>query len=271
MSTLLSKPYTHLYSEFYKGIGPEGPYYLVRYLFDSWADSDAIPNEMMGLSYRIGSATVRNSPHQHPLSPNLFCQSARVIGNGRPFLNALGFPSYQDGFVVEAYYGASIPQGLLVDPGNLNQIDPSTLILWCTQELDFDTEVVVFPSGRTQWLSDGKKALVPVQQQISLTTMQLTFHRVPYLPTPTIRSLRGKTNNATFLNASAGKVLFRGARTTREATSDGTTTQRLTLVLVERERDWNEELRKPGVWDTIVDDVGNYRYTQADFTPLVQF
>ncbi len=271
MGTSVSKSYTHLCADFYKGSGPEGPYYLVRYMFNSWADADAIVNELMGLSYRVGGTTIRNTPHQHPLSPNLFCQGARVVGVGRPALNALGFPGFDQGFVIEANYGISIPQGLLVDPNRDHQIDTTNPpILWCTQELDFDTEVILIPQGFSQWLSDSKVVNVPVQVQVGITTMTLTFHRVPYLPTASIRSLRGKINSSTFLNASAETVLFRGAKTTREGTSDGSVSQRVTLVFQERDQSWNKTLRKPNVWDTIVNDVGDPRYTSANLGPLIQ-
>lgn len=271
MSTTLPYTNAHLVDDFYKGIDQAGPYYLVRYLFDDWSQSDAVVNSLLGYTQRIGGATVRTSPHQHPLSPNLFCVNARVVPASTPSLSGTGYPDFGHGsYVVEAEYRAYTPQsGLLYDPTGAGQIDTTTPILWCTQELDHDTEVVTFPNYSLQWLSDGKKTNAPAQTLICKTVMTLTFHRLPYMPTSLIRSLRGKTNNATFLGAAAGKVLFLGGKTVRDFNTDGTVTQRATLTFVERDHDWNDELRKPTVWDTLVDDVGNYRYSQGNLGSLI--
>lgn len=265
--------HAHMTADFYKGADAQGPYYVVQYLFDDWADSDQVVNELMGIAYRVGSTTVRLPPHQHPLSPNLYCQSARVVGQGSPVLNAPGLPAYDGGFVVEAEYRTSVGQGLILpadDPSNLHQIDPTTPVLWCTQELDFATEAITVPDHAYLWTSDLTLADTPVKIETSVTTMSLTFHRLPYLPMTAVRAKRGKVNDATFLGAAAGTVLFVGAKTTREVTTDGAVTQRVQLVFKEREHPWNYFFRKDKfLFEDLVDAVGGRAYASTDLGPLV--
>ena len=259
-----------------KGIDGEGPFYTVSYYFADWSDSDLVANELTGTTRRVGTSTIRVPPHQHPLSPNLCCSDVRIEGLGAPILNSSGLPSYSNGFFAHCTYRVPKFQPYAEqDPGNKHQIDPDTPILWCTQELDFDVETYIHDeSGKYVWETgdslNGKPSDVPIKVTIGITTMTLTYHKLPYLPMTVVRSLRNKINNATFLGVDPYKLLFVGAKTTRELDTSGDISQRVTMVFKERDVDWRSFLRRDKIdWAKVKDSSGNYTFASADFTPLV--
>lgn len=272
MSTTLSKRYAHCWDECYKGFDEQGLFYRVRYYFDDWADSDQILAELIGTQTYDGTSVVRNVPHQHPLNPYLYCRSAEIVGSGPPALNTNGYPSYTGGFFVSAVYRPAIWSGSFsTSPQELyQQIDPATPVLWCTQELDFDTEIYTVPNHSYKFASDNKLAGIPVKLTLGITTMRLTFHSLPYLPATQLRAARGRVNTTTFLGAGAGFVLFRGGQTRRESASDGSTVQQVTLILQERDVEWNKVPRKDSLtWDTLTDGSGNNMFKTYDLNKLL--
>jgi hypothetical protein len=268
----LSYSYAHAWESMYKGIDEQGPYYSVSYYFSDWANSDAVANELRGYTQRAGTYTLRIPPHTHPLSQNLSCTDVRIEGCGAPVLNSSGLPYYSGGFLAHCTYRSItyVPTGSQ-DPGNQNQIDPATPILWCSQEFDYRTERLPYADGKYKW-SDNTPTSVPIDERYGVSTLVLTYHQLPYMPSSVIRSLRGKLNNATFLGASTGCVLFEGGKTFREFNTDGTISNRCTLIFQERDQDWRKFLKDDGTlttWDFIKRGNGDYLFELADFTPLI--
>lgn len=271
MGTILPD-HSHLYADYSKGVDSQGPYVLAQYYFDDYADSNAVLDALKGTVTRVGDSTFRSLPHQHELYPWLFCVSARCVGLGPPRKNAAGLPDYAGGFTIEAEYRSGVGEAIPAPGGqeNAHQIDPADPILWCTQELDFATEAVVVPSHSYKWLGDNTLAEVPVKVEVPLITCVLTFHRLPYLPMTRIRQKVGKTNSDRVLGANAGTILFPGARTTREVSTDGTIVQKVQLVFKEKPTGWNTFLRKDKfVWDTLVDAQGRRPYQSTTFRELL--
>lgn len=279
MGTSLSVNIAHAWDTMTKGVDNQGAYYQVGYYVSDWSLADQVANELLGYSQRVGSTTVRTGPHQHPLSPNLCCQDVQIEGVGAPVLNSSGLPVYSAGFMARCTYRApAFTPYQEQDPGNQHQIDPTAApILWCTQELEFDTETIVHDQHKYVWEIvgadpnglNGKTTEIPVTVKLGVTTMTLTYHQLPYLPMSSVRSLRNKVNNATFLGVAAGKLLFLGGKSTREQNTQGDIVQRVTLVFKERDEDWRAFLRKDLVlWAKIKDSSGNYVLSAADFTPL---
>jgi hypothetical protein len=277
MPTGLSFNYAHAWDSMTKGIDSNGPYYSVSYYFDDWSVSDQVVNELMGITQRTGESTIRTGPHQHPLSPNLCCADVQLEGMGVPVLNSQGVPNYSGGFFAHCTYRVPpYQQYQTQDPANNHQIDPDNPILWCTQELDFDTEVYISETAKYIWETDsgidpldGKRTDVPVKVTLGVTTMTLTYHRLPYLPMGMVRTLRNKVNSSTFMGVAAGKLLFLGGKTTREINNDGEITQRVTLVFKERDQDWRKFLRPDEIgWAKIKDASSNYVFSSADLSPL---
>lgn len=266
----------HTINYFSKGIDHHGPYYKVEYLINSYADADRFMNALRGFVTQYGGVsgfTTKTGPHQHPLSPNLFCMSAELVeGLGTPTTNLNGYPSYSGGALIRAEYRPWVGGDFTPQPQNC--IDQSTPILWCTQELDFTVESYLIPKATLVWTSDNVPTDVAFKKDISIVIMSLTFHRLPYLPMGTVRGLVGTINSGTFLGEPKGQVLFTGAQTTREMDTSGTIVQKVQLVFKRREADWNMMIRPSTMAFATVgyNAGGSYLspYNYQDFTPLLQ-
>lgn len=271
---IAGKDYVHQWSDMYKGIDAQGPYYDVVYKFDSWADADAVANAMAGYTVRLGSFTSRVAPHQHPLSPNLYCSGLRIAGVGQPVLNSNGLPNYSQGFTVTTQYRAVTSTGQFNyadDPQYLHQIDSATPILWCTQEIDSTTQILSLSNHQYKFKTSGKLTGIPQPVRIHMTIMRLTFHKVPYLPMGAFRNYRNKINSVLFLGAPAGSVLFNRYNTVREASTDGTMNQRVTVEFHERDQHWND-MPNPelcNAFDRVEDSLGNSFLQSADLNAVI--
>lgn len=271
MSVLSEIAFAHSIEYMTKGIDGQGPYYDVKYVIDDWDQSDSFVNALLGY-------TGQGTPHRHPLSQNLVCTEAAATGLGRPVLSSEGTPAYDAGALITARYrcpAVAMGGGLFEardDPGYLHQIDPGQPILWCTQELDYEDEIFTYPAGYLKWESDDRKINSPTTVSRSLTIMSLTFHRLPYLPTTRIKAARGKINEKVFLGADPFRVLFKGAKTQRDYDTAGNVVQKVQMVFVEREENWQKMLRDDKfVWDYVVDQDGGNRFGTYDHNLLVRF
>ena len=276
MSTSLPFPYVHTIRYFSKGMDQQSAYYKVEYLIDSYADTDAMVNALLGQRTSTGLVITSISPHQHPLSPNLFCKSADVLeGLGAPALNALGYPGYQGGALIRCEY-RPLTWDVVSQPQN--SFDPSgeTPVTWATQELDFGSETYTVGRATYKYQAgpagvNGQASQVPVKIVVPVTTMVLTYERTPYMPMTLVRSLRFRVNTTTFLGRSAGLVRFDGCRTTRQFNSDGTICQKTQFIFQERDAayPWNSLPNTVDLsWNLVQDVNGNTMFQTADLTPL---
>jgi hypothetical protein len=273
MATTLPIQYSHLLEGFTKGIDQGGPFYRVIYKILNWQDTDLFCNALMGYARATGSpgnfTVTRGVPHQHPLSPNLFCVSATVIqGLGSPILSPTGYPNYDGGAFIQAEYRT--PPFNFGPAGNgydlNNQIDPGTPIAWCTQELDHGTE--------TMTVDQVDKSKPPAKINVPLTILKLTFHKLPYMPVTVVRAARGCVNSTTFLGSAAGLVVFKGATTHREFNTDGSVVQEVAMSFYERPAafPWNSgpSPANPYTWIAVTDSNGNKPYLSYDLNLLLQ-
>jgi hypothetical protein len=271
MATTLPIQYSHLLEGFTKGIDQGGPFYRVIYKILNWQDTDLFCNALMGYARVTGTpgnfTVTRGVPHQHPLSPNLYCISATVVqGLGTPVLSPTGYPNYDGGAFIQAEYRCA-PFNFGGGQDLNNQIDPATPLAWCTQELDHATE--------TFTVDQADKTKPPAKIQVPITILNLTFHKLPYLPTPQMRLLRGRVNSTPFLGAGTGQVLFKGGSTHREFNVDGTVVQELKMTFYERDSNflWNSgpSPANPYTWTPVTDSNNNRPFLLADLNPLLQF
>jgi hypothetical protein len=277
MSQTLSFNYAHSWTDITKGADQNGPFYEVDFIIqgDWQKDGDTAVNELLGYTSGPSGAASYIPAFQYPLSPNLLCVSAHIVsGIGSPNLNANGYPSFSTGFVVRARFQATpwSPYGS-IDPDNLQGIDQGTPIPYCTQDLDFEctTQGASTTKGYT-WQSDATVVGIPLQLKGWSTVMTLTFHTVPFLNSPLIRSLRGNVNNAAFLGGAVGCILFRGARSSLGLQSNGTYARTLQLVLIENNNPWNQIVRpSTGKLDTPLDGNSNPFYSSANLSQLLSF
>jgi hypothetical protein len=280
--------FVHSVQYFEKGIDQQGPFYEVEYQIEDWEDADDFINALLGISTYSGTSTTYGTPHRHPLSPNLMCAAARCVGRGRPTLgggSGFGFPDYQDGAVIRATYRSPVASGAVGgggviapgdDPGWLHQISRSDPILWCTQEIDYLTETLAVESHRYTYQTSGRPLDSPLQIDIPVQVMYLTFHQIPYLPASAIRSRQNKLNSAVFLGCAAETVMFVGARTRREWDTAGGLKQQVMMEFRYRPYSWNKVLlpdklpQDADAFDYVRGPGGGYRYGLADHRDLVK-
>jgi hypothetical protein len=283
MSTNYIVATAHTIEYFSKGIDQQSPYMHVQYYIQNYSDTDRFINALMGAGSITGPITggtvTRNTPHQHPLSTNLFCINAGLVqGLGNAVLNANGYPDFDGGALINAEYRPLSWDA--ITPDQNNSIDPTTSILYCTQEIDFSTETMTIFDHEFKFSAGtglGSKTGVPAKFSIPITHLSLTFHDLPYMPMTAVRSLRGKVNTVQFLGSPPGTVLFRGCRTRRQFNSDGSVVQEVQMSFDERSslHPWNSLPSKATlVWNPVTDDGttgGNKMFEVGDLNPLVQF
>ena len=210
----LTVNYAHSWTEIRKGIDSQGPYYkVVYYIQQPWSTGDLVVNELLGYASKTGGSIYWQGPHQYPLDPTgrSLCCEASVIGVGAPDLNSDGYPAYDNGFFVEALYRVpTIPMYAANDPENLMGIDPATPLLWASQDMDFSTDYILLDRSAYTFASDSKKSNVPVRIKSNIIIFDITFHRVPYMPTSLVTSAGGCVNSTTFMSGGVGKILFKG-------------------------------------------------------------
>lgn len=273
---------------FEKGIDEQGPYYLVQYYILNWQDSDIFINALLGYTTNTSSGTggvIKRSPHAYPLSPNLLCRRARAIAPGCAKLGTSGLPDFYGGALIQAEYRAPQWQAY---PNQQELIDPSTPLLFCTQEIEHATETYTLPKRKMTFDSTHSNSdiingtafsagTVQTEQdfriRVPVTNLTLTFHLSPnlYVATNTIRQIRGCVNSRTFLGASPQCVLFRGCRTVRNYDAAGNVVQEIQLTFAERDPSqiWNS-LPDPSslIWKP-VGISGIMPYPSADFNQYI--
>lgn len=279
MSTTLPVPYYHTIRYFSKGMDAQGAYYKVEYLINNYTDTDTMVNALMGQRTATGLVINSFSPHQHPLSPNLYCKSADVLeGLNGPTLNSLGYPGYNGGALIRCEYRPLMFDVVSQPEQSFDQsgLEP---IVWATQELDFGSQIYTINRATYMYTSgpagvNGKPSQVPVKIEVPLTTLVLTYERTPYMPMVAARALRKRVNTMTFLGAAPGLVLFDGCKTTRQFNADGSIAQKIQMIFQERDAlyPWNSLPNTVDLsWNNVEDTNGNGPYQVADLTPLASF
>ncbi len=281
-TTTLPVGYAHTIEYFEKGIDAEGPYYKVNYLIANWSDADLMANSLLGYTSISGNAQTgvitKRSPHQHPLSTNLFCRSARIKGVGKPVLSPGGLPSYAGGATLECEYRPMTTMAFQTTPAEAAlQTDPGTAPLFCTQEVDLTTEMYTIPNTQLRFRSTTRNVPVPFRLHVPVGHLQFTFHKLAYNPwSGPFRALRGKVNSGTFLGCDENCVLFKSAKIIRDWDESGNATMKLMLTFSERPplAHWNmlpDPTSATFAWAVVEGPGGASPYDTADLSPLLNF
>jgi hypothetical protein len=160
------------------------------------------------------------------------------------------------------------------DPNNSFSPNPqeNEALQYATQEIDFDIESMDLPNKFLRFASDNKKIDSPMQTQVSIIKMKLTWHKLPYFPVTLLKDYVGTLNNATWLGNSRGLVLFEGANTTREMDSEGNIVQKMAMTFKIKPIDWNMRIR-PDVpaFDMVTSETDSTwtPYTYRDFSAFL--
>lgn len=242
---------------FEEAIDQAGPHAIKAYLCD-WSSRYSVANGLVGFSSVSGSGDVPTAtivpPHLYPESKNMYCHTVSIRGGGKP---TQGTKQIQwEKAIVTANYGVA-QWGAIDDPSGANQFSPDEKFVYATQELDFGGEYITIPNQAYEYF-DGTTRTKTGQDFgifVPIIELNLTFHRLPYLPMGSARTaVQSPLNDRTFLGAAAGTVRFNGCRTKRTASSDGTIVQEVTFSFSHRPTaDWNYGIHPTtGAWTKIV-------------------
>jgi hypothetical protein len=263
-----------MWDGFKKGIDIQrGPFIEQTYLTDFWADTNAIVNVIMGSTSSSASGPAIHVPgFPCPTSLNLTCMDAYVIGEAE-------YNTYDGGHAafnlpkIHVIYGIRSWEQVATDDPQGMQSFPSTTgpTTYAIHAMDFGTESVKIPGSAYTFAGTSTVPFdVPAVVHIGVCTLSVELKKVPYLPSITILNLIGKVNNDTFFGAPLGRVLFLGARTSKEFESDGTRVQNVSYSFKYRAHSWNRFLHpKTAKWSLIEDVDGDPPYEYADLRPLI--
>lgn len=129
------------------------------------------------------------------------------------------------------------------------------------------------PVAARSWKWQGSSVSVPEdlcpRLLVAAEDIVLNWQRVPRPPWDAMRDLRGRINDATFLNYPAGQVLFVGARSRSELRFGSDPLWRVEYRFQARSEAWNKQYRDaPAGWQGIEDGDGNPLYETGDFSQL---
>jgi hypothetical protein len=229
-----------------EGVREGGPYAVKKYLCD-WGSRYQLANAFLGLVNGSGGKTPSvtfQKPQQYPESRNMWAREIAIKGVGQPTQGPLQlqFPKA----IITVNYG--VPQfGYLQYPDQ--NLDPSKPYIYATQEIHFSREMVAIDNSSCT-LANGHSlnTTIPYSFPLPVANLTIQLHKVPYLPWAQIwDSMQNPLNDSTFLGVDRGYLMFNGADTHEEASTDGTYVQELTL---------NFSARGILAWDEMFDPDG---------------
>lgn len=257
----------------------------------AWDDWPAMVRELIGHYELVGSQARFSAPLEFPGVGNLVVAEISVepFDPGNPEGSELAslsaganrYPAA--GARIAATY-RTLFDSTLAARSDLPAVPAGTYLTYDGQ-LSAEFQAV---AGRTwHWTAAGNPPLAPDQNPALLVpsgSFHLSWLRVALPPWQKIRELRGRVNNATFVGAPAGTVMFLGATVDRQfpfSPSGGFWS--VTYSFAEKAialsgggtAGWNHQYKETPVsgqhWIAIADDSGNAPYPQADFSQLFQF
>jgi hypothetical protein len=264
----------------------------VRTFRVAWNDWPAFARELVG-SYRlVGGAYHFVEPLSFPGMPNMVVDELEV----RPF-----GPTAPDGSQVSSLVsgtnryptgGASVRATYVTqfDRNNLPRADLPSVpkATYLTFRADLGVEYLSVPARVWHWDDAPLNTPLPPDASpgilVPQSRFELIWHRVPLPPWSKIRELRGKVNDAAFLGAPAGTVLFLGARIYRQFQFiENGGYWRVAYAFQENTKElstgskvgWNYYYKESAVsgehWVAIRDNDGNLPYESGSLTQLFQF
>lgn len=114
-------------------------------------------------------------------------------------------------------------------------------------------------------------AQIPSRQVVLVNLTWQIFNQLS-LPTATLQAYAGSVNNATFLGAAAGQVMFAGAKTNRRMNTQGVEAWDITYPFLYNSvtAGWNGVYNpNTGNFEKIVDQNGNPPFTEMNLSTLV--
>jgi hypothetical protein len=195
-----------------------GPYGMTaqRQLICAWQDRNTFVQEILGSGYVFGGT----SPVSYPGVADVLATSVQVVPLTDDMIKqtlsglTTGLNSYHGFAKVTVKYILASSSAL--STGVLQEVAPQTYLTY-RMELGYDS--VTFPGGDLL-LPGNPQVTFPADAQgtlqLPVTHHRLTWHRVLNPPWTAIRQTSGAWNDAEFLGAAAGTLLFDGANAERE-------------------------------------------------------
>lgn len=221
-----------------------------------WAEQQALTASMLGGAFVVGDVASIISPMSFPRYAGMFCRSCHVRmvpGNG--------------GLSRDAKYLVATTYARVEATFSFEELDTGN------EQVEYSAQVLTVPNNFFMWQSSGKQIISNESPGIIIPRVQMktTKNYLANIPVGTIMSLLGKVNASTFLGNAAETVLYMGASSNRQFTTNGSRMWSLTQTMLARPfLGWNMFLNPDtGAPDRIVTTVGsNPAYALADFTPL---
>jgi hypothetical protein len=232
-----------------------------RVIVCAWPDRVTLINTLLGGVTIVNNAPVNNAPASYPDAPWLYCQDCELLDLIGPYnigsQGMLGANMVRYRFIYK-------PLEALVDGQEIG-----------AENLDVSSQFLTLQPGSLQWQSHQSPILGAGTPGLHVT--QATFTKevrsLPTLPSNVIFSLAGTVNDATFLGADTGKLLFGGLHSTRRFIVGGTLNWDVTWILKFRSIPWNQAYRPPNgtsgaSFETFQLADGSAVYPTADFTQM---
>ena len=268
--------------------GPEGVA-AERHLLCAWNDRRALVQELLGDGYEFGGQSRAN----YPGAAAILAIRTRVEAFGDDLVKQ-NLTQLTEG--LNAYHGfakVTVCYELLV-PADRGDLPAAPKGSFLTYRMGRDWETLVLPGDDLVWEaqpatpapSDAAGTLrIPVAEH------RLTWHRAVNPPWDAMRAATGTVNDAVFLGAPAGTLLFDGATAEREFLrisdlDEADFAWRIELVFRERAAKilipevvagWNHQYRAEPTdaagWDRLHSDAvsGHFVYRESDFNRLLEY
>lgn len=264
-----------LWDGYREGVSQQGPWIEKSYVVEDYSKRQAVINALRGTISLSGGSTLSVPPHACPESPNIYCTDAYSEPQGEVCGYDGGRPVFAHA-IIRARYGV-VPYNPVatIDPNGNNSFpnddNPNQPFTYALCRMRISSEIVRIPgSAYTFHTAPNKPVDSPVGISVGVADLVFTRRFVPTLPMELILSKINGINNAVMFGQPIGTIMFRGADTEEDWSSDGKKTTNLVLYFKWREHDWNKQHRPDEAsWDKIKDSFGNNPYTYRDLKPLL--
>ncbi|MBN2581410.1 MAG: hypothetical protein JXB10_20685 [Pirellulales bacterium] len=208
----MTTPFKELAGSPRESFGPDGME-AERRLICAWDDRRALVEEILGDGYEFGgqnpvaypgvSSVVAVRVRVEPLTDDLVKQDLAELTDG---------PNAYQGF---ARLTVNYELLTAADRADLPEIEPQTFL---TYRMDRGTETVTFGGDALYWPGNPEATFPSAAEGrllLPVTIHRLTWHRAVNPPWSAIRVSSGTFNDAPFLGAAEGTLLFDGAAAER--------------------------------------------------------
>jgi hypothetical protein len=186
----------------------------------AWADWQAFARELVGDYLLFGSTPRLESPFAFPGFENAIVDHVTVepfdpqSPDGGAVTLGSATNAYSTGAKITAIYKTLFAANNLGRP-SLPSVPQHTVL---THSEDIGAEYLTTPGRTWAWETDGTSVADDVNPGILVATRIITLRwdRIRNPPWTNIRDVRGKINNAQFIDSPTGTLLFLGARISRK-------------------------------------------------------